>query len=261
MQSIVIQETEIQIKEYQGKRVVTFKDIDKVHQRPEGTARKRFNDNRKHFIAGEDFFKISPSEFRTAFQLNMDTRQQNDITLITESGYLMLAKSFTDNLAWKVQRGLVNGYFRFEEIEECFVVPVDACLEAAKIMASVPDSQKYVVNILKHYFPDIDAGVSHMAPDNVAVDIPEKEKPVNAAECSGDYAFPFNHNMLDNYLLQNNISRASLQDMLGCSDGLVTKWCNGLCRPTRSYRVKICEVLGLPIGYFDNTRRCRRMRK
>ena len=73
MQSIVIQETEIQIKEYQGKRVVTFKDIDKVHQRPEGTARKRFNDNRKHFIAGEDFFKISPSEFRTAFQLNQNT--------------------------------------------------------------------------------------------------------------------------------------------------------------------------------------------
>ncbi len=257
MQSIVIQETEIQIKEYQGKRVVTFKDIDKVHQRPEGTARKRFNDNRKHFIAGTDFFVRKTDEAQREFGVTAP----NGLILITESGYLMLVKSFTDDLAWKVQRELVNSYFRFEEIQECFVVPVDACLEAAKIMASVLDSQRYVVNILRHCFPDIDTCTPHVQSDNVAVDIPEKEKPVNAAECSGGYAFPFNHNMLDNYLLQNNISRASLQDMLGCSDGLVTKWCNDLCRPTRSYRVKICEVLGLPIGYFDNTRRCRRMRK
>ena len=67
MQSIVIQETEIQIKEYQGKRVVTFKDIDKVHQRPEGTARKRFNDNRKHFIAGTDFFVRKTDEAQREF--------------------------------------------------------------------------------------------------------------------------------------------------------------------------------------------------
>ena len=32
----------IAIKEYQGQRVVTFRDIDQVHGRPEGTARKRF---------------------------------------------------------------------------------------------------------------------------------------------------------------------------------------------------------------------------
>lgn len=140
-------------------------------------------------------------------------------------------------------------------------VPVAACLEAAKIMASVPDSQRYVVNILRYCFPNIEAGEPHVQTDNVVVDIPEQERPENDTECGGDYAFPFNHNMLDNYLLENNISRSSLQDMLGCSDGLVTRWCNGLCRPTRSYRIKICEVLGLPVGYFDNTRRCRRVRK
>ena len=101
----------MQIREYSGQRVVTFKDIDTVHQRPEGTARKRFNDNRKHFIEGVDFFKISPSEFRTAIG-EMNTKQQNDITLLTESGYLMIVKSFTDDLAWKVQRELVNTYFK-----------------------------------------------------------------------------------------------------------------------------------------------------
>lgn len=93
---------------------MTFKDIDIVHERPEGTARKRFNDNKMHFIEGTDFFKITPSEFRTAIG-DMDLRQQNDVTLITESGYLMLVKSFTDDLAWQVQRQLVNAYFRKTE--------------------------------------------------------------------------------------------------------------------------------------------------
>lgn len=106
-----INNTEILVKEFSGQRVVTFKEIDAVHGRPDGTARKRFNDNREHFIEGEDYFKITPSEFRTAIG-EMDARQQNDVTLITESGYLMLVKSFTDDLAWKVQRELVKGYFR-----------------------------------------------------------------------------------------------------------------------------------------------------
>lgn len=103
------------IKEYNNIRVVTFKDIDMVHERPDGTARKRFNDNKKYFIEGEDFYKISPSEFRTAIG-DMDRRQQNDVTLITESGYLMLVKSFTDDLAWQVQRELVNTYFRVKDV-------------------------------------------------------------------------------------------------------------------------------------------------
>ena len=102
---------EITKKEFKNQRGITYKDIDAVHERPDGTARKRFNDNKKHFIEGTDFFKITPSEFRTAIG-DMDLRQQNDVTLITESGYLMLVKSFTDDLAWDVQRQLVDSYFR-----------------------------------------------------------------------------------------------------------------------------------------------------
>lgn len=57
---------EIFTKEFNNQRVVTFKDIDTVHERAEGTARKRFNDNRKHFIEGTDFFVLNqPSEIRT----------------------------------------------------------------------------------------------------------------------------------------------------------------------------------------------------
>lgn len=43
-------------KEYNGRRVITFKDIDLVHGRADGTERYRFRDNKKHFIEGEDCF-------------------------------------------------------------------------------------------------------------------------------------------------------------------------------------------------------------
>lgn len=106
--------SDISVKEYDGRRVVTFKDIDMVHGRPEGTARKRFNNNKKRFIDGKDFFKVKCAEVRPFFGQTTPNgfNPEADIILITESGYLMLVKSFTDDLAWEVQRQLVDNYFR-----------------------------------------------------------------------------------------------------------------------------------------------------
>lgn len=109
---VKINNIDLEVKEYNGKRVVTFKEIDIVHERPDGTARKRFNDNKERFVEGEDYFNVQMSEKRT---LGFDIPNRG-LTLITESGYLMLVKSFTDDLAWEVQRQLVNTYFRACEI-------------------------------------------------------------------------------------------------------------------------------------------------
>ena len=100
---VTINNTNVAIKDYQGTRVVTLREIDEVHQRPEGTARKRFNDNRQHFIEGTDFFTVDqPSEIRTLGLERPQGGVPESVTLITESGYLMLVKSFTDDLAWTV---------------------------------------------------------------------------------------------------------------------------------------------------------------
>ena len=99
MEAMIVQGTALQVKEYKGKRVVTFKDIDTVHKRLEGTARKRFNDNRRHFVSGVDFFKTRCSEVRPFFGQTLPNgfNPNAEITLITETGYLMLVKSFTDD--------------------------------------------------------------------------------------------------------------------------------------------------------------------
>lgn len=119
-QLVHIGNSDISIKEYNGQRVVTFKDIDMVHGRSDGTARKRFSDNRNRFIEGEDFFVLKPSDLENT-QLSEKRTLENLVksnfgtVFMTEQGYLMLVKSFTDDLAWDVQRQLVNGYFKTKE--------------------------------------------------------------------------------------------------------------------------------------------------
>lgn len=105
---VKINNQELGIKEFKGQRIVTFRDIDTLHERPEGTARKRFNDNKKHFIQNADYFVRNSYEAKNEFGITAP----NGLMLITESGYLMLVKSLQDDLAWTVQRELVNNYFR-----------------------------------------------------------------------------------------------------------------------------------------------------
>ena len=75
--------TALQIKEYRGKRVVTFKDIDTVHKRPDGTASRNFRENRQRFISGVDFYsvEITNDEFRRQFGISKNAGRT--ITLIT----------------------------------------------------------------------------------------------------------------------------------------------------------------------------------
>ena len=56
---ITVEETEMQIREYKGQRVVTLKDIDRVHGKKSDTAKKSFQKYKKHFILGEDYFEIT----------------------------------------------------------------------------------------------------------------------------------------------------------------------------------------------------------
>lgn len=108
---ITIENTEMQIREYSGQRVVTFKDIDTVHQRPSGTARKTFNRNKKHFEVGKHYFVLKTDEAKKLY--NMVT--PNGLIVLNERGYLMLVKAFTDDLSWQVQDRLVEVYFNVME--------------------------------------------------------------------------------------------------------------------------------------------------
>lgn len=105
---VKINKQNLSVKEFKGYRVVTFKDIDTAHGRPDGTAHRNFKSNKFRFVEGIDYFRRNSSEAKSEYGVTAP----NGLVLLTESGYLMLAKSFTDDLAWSVQRELVNSYFR-----------------------------------------------------------------------------------------------------------------------------------------------------
>lgn len=111
---IHIGNADISVKEYNGQRVVTFKDIDTVHSRPDGTARATFNRNKERFVVGQDYFVCETYEAKELFGISAP----NGIALMTEQGYLMLVKPFSDDLSWEVQRQLVNGYFKARKLAE-----------------------------------------------------------------------------------------------------------------------------------------------
>lgn len=115
MNAVKIANNEFEVKEYNGLRLVTLDDVDKVHNRPKGTAKRNFNQHKEQFVKDEDYFEISPYEIRTNKIMHISNALRRNMIFLTEMGYLMLVKSFTDDLAWKVQRQLVNNYFRVKQ--------------------------------------------------------------------------------------------------------------------------------------------------
>jgi hypothetical protein len=86
--------------------------IDEAHKREQGTASRNFRKNRHHFINGEDYFRLTHKEIGTLDEFRRVKKLPSELVVLTLAGYTMLTKSLTDDLAWKVQRELVNSYFK-----------------------------------------------------------------------------------------------------------------------------------------------------
>ncbi|MGE0084302.1 MAG: ORF6N domain-containing protein [Desulfococcaceae bacterium] len=106
--------------EYRNEPVITFRMMDELHERPEGTAKRNFRENRHRFIENEDYFEVPYAEWIEILTIQNSSCQdegnghgghRGGMIFITQPGYLLLVKSFTDDLAWQVQRQLTTFYF------------------------------------------------------------------------------------------------------------------------------------------------------
>lgn len=162
---IQIGNQQISVKELKGQRVVTLKDIDLVHERPEGTARRNYNTNKKHLIEGEDYFVRNSSEA----QSELGITAPNGLVLMTEQGYLMLVKSFTDDLAWKVQRQLVNTYFKASDFMKNLSTEMKAILMHDEKIVKIENRMDKLEFDIPLYGSEADALSSHVKRKGVAV--------------------------------------------------------------------------------------------
>ena len=253
MKVMEIQGTPIQIKEYAGQRVVTFKDIDTVHQRTTGTASRNFRANRERFIENVDFYRITePDELRRLGFSRPQGGVPSDVILITETGYLMLVKSFTDDLAWKVQRELVDSYFRAraepeeESIQKILdngvptvILATNDLIKCAEIMANCLDENRpYVINCLRHVIPDID---SHLHGQPIRKEEPEKRRKGNAGSLPKGVDIDTTKLLLE--MVTQNMTLETLASKVCVSVNTVIGWIQRKHKPVLQNRINVCVAL------------------
>lgn len=139
--NIQINNKDLSVKEFKGQRVVTFKDIDRLHERKEGTAKRNFNENKRHFIEGNDYFFVKPKDVE-GYEIRTSEINNSGTYLITESGYLMIVKSLRDDLAWEVQRELVKNYFRMKSLVNIESVVKDICSGLVTSLTDIVNTQQ-----------------------------------------------------------------------------------------------------------------------
>lgn len=267
MHQMEIQGTELQIKEYAGKRVVTFKDIDAVHQRKSGTASRNFNQNRNRFIEDVDFFSIKVTDNEIRSQFGVSPNAGRTVTLITETGYLMLVKSFTDDLAWKVQRELVDSYFRAraepdeQRIQEIIdsgvptvVVATDKLIQCAEIMAGCLEGNRpYVLNILRNIVPNID---DESEPKMTAkVEITKSEGSNTKPSDYLPQAVPIDTTKMLLEMSEQNMDLPTLARKSSVSVATIMGWIKGNHKPLEQSRKNICAALGKDENFLTPKRK------
>ena len=126
MELVKVNDKEIIKNEFKEQRILTIWDIAKLHERKPREVTQNLKYIKDKMILGEDYFLISKDELSESKILIQDFIPNNvkSIPLFTESGYLMLVKTFNDDLSWKIQRILIKSYFKIKELaENNFKVP------------------------------------------------------------------------------------------------------------------------------------------
>lgn len=250
-QMMQIQNQEIQVKEFNGQRVVTFKDIDLVHERPSGTAKRNFLENKQHFVDGQDYLPITRKEFGTKFVPNEKIVGNPNLTmlLITESGYLMLVKSFTDDLAWAVQRQLVNCYFKVKEacqqatitVTEKAGIPRKEIIRIGEAIAS--SSQHNLLAVLDVYR------------DFISPDVLEWYMRTDQTSCSAETTLKMTissdfSQRLMNLIKEKGISQNQFSAQSGIPKSTVSVYCHSGVTPKAERIKKIAESMNVSVDYF-----------
>ncbi|WP_290604585.1 ORF6N domain-containing protein [Arsenophonus sp. ENCA] len=154
------------VVEYQGKRVVTFAMIDKAYDRPRGTARLAFNRHKEHFVYEEDYLSI-PASLKYQLDTLGISVPNRGLTVLTESGYLLIVKSFRDDLSWKIQKELVNVYFRRNTLGELRHVEIPSLEELSQMK---PEEAQHAVAKAEK-----DSYLGHGKPGSAAMTLRRRE--------------------------------------------------------------------------------------
>lgn len=104
--------------EYKGQRVVTLRQIDEAHKKPDDAAYKQYHRHKERYLQGVDFIEISASEFRSQFPSLVKKQAGGSILLFTERGYGKIVKGWNDDLSWQLHDAMQDAYFMVKQAVE-----------------------------------------------------------------------------------------------------------------------------------------------
>lgn len=114
---ITIDNNNLPIIEWEGKRVITLAMIDKLHGKADGAAWNTLTNHRRRFILNRDGYLLKGKKVLDTLPEGTVDRRASQLWLITETGYLLLIKIMRDDRAWDVHQSVVTTYFNQNKAE------------------------------------------------------------------------------------------------------------------------------------------------
>jgi DNA-binding transcriptional regulator YiaG len=128
----------------------------------------------------------------------------------------------------------------------------DVFLEAARIMATIPDSQRYVINCLRHVVPDIDAGQAQERVTEVKTNA-RRNQPAYFQE-----GVDMDIDKLKFAMNTLHYSTHQLAEEVGVSVTTVNNWIRGKSKPLKENRTRVCIAIGMDENFLTPQRTRRR---
>lgn len=138
----------------------------------------------------------------------------------------------------------------------------DNLFRCAEIMAScLPENKPQVMKILDLIIPELNgqptkavspaAFAPKVSPAAASPQVPAVRRFTRCDE-------KFDFEELEQLMCNRGLTDWKLEKLIGCSDGMVSRWRHGYSNPSVEYRQRLCAALQVPDGHFDL--RCRRKR-
>lgn len=126
--------------EYKGQRVVTLRQIDETHERPDGTASRQFAAHKHRHVEDTDFYVIDSvgvDEIRRHGTSLFGPSAKHGV-LITERGYGKIVKGWNDELSWQLHDAMQTAYFAVrQQVSAASLAPVAAEDRAINLVADL----------------------------------------------------------------------------------------------------------------------------
>ena len=146
----------------------------------------------------------------------------------------MLVKSFTDDLAWKVQRQLVNCYFRTKESVNIAIPELEPLTKVEWLKVC-----EYISSCPKHAYNALMIAVNEIAPKQF--DFAEiRNESFGQGQNSDNFSKILRETLKNKKMSQNELSRRT-----GINKSSISQYVNDKHLPQAPAHMKICETLNI----------------